>query len=92
MSFLIDEIYTAYKSAYSKNQFMSPKNYVKAKIYHGGKDYDLSKRWYVYYSFIDAKTGKLERQDNIKGGANYFRTKKERLEILETYCQNLSRL
>ncbi len=80
MSFLINEIYTAYKSAYSKNQFMSPKNYVKAKIYHGGKDYDLSKRWYVYYSFIDIKTGKMKRQPPITFSVNRrFKTKNDRL-------------
>ncbi len=46
----------------------------------------------MYYSYRNPKSGKLERQDNIKGGANHFRTKKERLEVLETYSRNLSRL
>ena len=80
MAFLLEEIKSAYKSAYSKNQFMSPKKYVKAKIYHGGKVYDLSKRWYVYYSFIDAKTGKMKRQPPITFSVNRrFKTKEERL-------------
>lgn len=38
---------------------------------------DLSKRWYVYFSFRNPKTGKLERQTNIKGDANKYLTKKE---------------
>lgn len=49
MGFLIEEI----KSAYNEKPM---KNYVLAKIYHGGKTYDLTKRWYVYYSFQNPST------------------------------------
>jgi hypothetical protein len=42
----------------------------------------LSKYWYVYYKFIDDGTGKLKRMPNIKAGANRYKTKKEKLQIL----------
>lgn len=80
MGFSIDEIRTAYESAYSKNDYMAPNKYIKAKIYHGGKDFNLSKRWYVYYSYIDDSTGKMKRQSPITLKVNRkFKTKEERL-------------
>lgn len=67
----------------------------KPKIYTGGVDISqwsklkssekkaaLSKPWYVYYSFRNPKTNELKRQPNIKGGANLYSTRKERLTIL----------
>ena len=78
------------------------KLYSEPKIYTGGvdiskwsklskqeKDIALSKHWCVYYSYRDPKTGKLKRQDNIKGGVNRYKTKQERMEVLETYMRNL---
>ncbi len=80
-------------------------NYSTPKIYTGGvdvrkwkrlssevKEAAISKPWYVYYSYRNPKTGYMDRQDNIKGGANYFTTKEERMEVLETYQRNLERL
>ncbi|WP_411767826.1 tyrosine-type recombinase/integrase [Winogradskyella sp. A3E31] len=71
-------------------------NYSEPKIYTGGvavnqwsklskkeRDKALSKPWYVYYAFRHPETHKLVRQPNIKGGANNFYTKKDRLEILK---------
>ena len=79
MAFLIKEIESAYKSAYSKDLLMSPKKHIKAKIYHGGKNYDLAKRWYVYYSFVD-DSGNMKRQTPITLAVNRrFKTKSERL-------------
>jgi integrase len=49
----------------------------------------LEKDWYLYYSYRNPKTGKLERQPNIKAGANKFKTKKERLQVLKTLQRNL---
>ena len=40
----------------------SLKKYTKPKIYHGGNDFDLSKRWYVYYSYLNPKTGEMVQQ------------------------------
>nr|WP_321222216.1 site-specific integrase [uncultured Psychroserpens sp.] len=70
--------------------------YSEPKIYTGGVDVTqwsklnraeqkiaLSKSWYVYYSYRHPQTNKLVRQKNIKGGANTFNTRKERLIILK---------
>lgn len=82
MSFFNDELRTAYESAYS--EFMKPKNYIAAKIYHGGKNFDLKKRWYVYYSFVDPSTGQMKRQPPITFKVNQrFKTKAERLHHLK---------
>jgi hypothetical protein len=74
---------------------LTPKKYSKPRIYTGGVDITLwnqfskleqstalSKDWYVYYKFIDDGTGKLKRMPNIKAGANKYKTKKEKLQIL----------
>jgi hypothetical protein len=49
----------------------------------------LEKEWYVYYSFRNPTTGRLERQPNIKAGANRFKTKKERLAFLRVLQTSL---
>ncbi len=66
------------------------KDYSQPKIYDAGGD--LSKRWYVYYSYREPKTGKLKRQPPIYKGANRFDTKAERLEILMAYKLALKKL
>ncbi|WP_159946934.1 hypothetical protein [Polaribacter septentrionalilitoris] len=66
------------------------KNYSDPKIYTGGiaisnwsklstkaQKAALDKPWYLYFSYRNPKTGKLERQTNIKGDANKYLTKKE---------------
>lgn len=71
------------------------KKYTQPKIYTGGvditlwnqlskskQDEALSKDWYIYYKYLDHTTNKLKRMPNIKGGANRFKTKKERLQYL----------
>ncbi|OAD46678.1 tyrosine-type recombinase/integrase [Polaribacter atrinae] len=50
---------------------------------------DLSKRWYVYFSFKDPETGKMKRMGNIYGKANNYKTKEARLTILTSYRKNL---
>jgi integrase len=67
-----------------KKQFSTPKIYTASE--------NLSKRWYVYFSFRDPKTGKLSRMKNIYGTANTFHTKEERLTILSSYQKNLLKL
>lgn len=52
------------------------KQYSLPKIYDANGD--LSKRWYVYYSFRNPTTDKLERQTPIYSGVNQFKTLKER--------------
>ncbi|QHI39273.1 Tyrosine recombinase XerC [Kordia antarctica] len=66
------------------------KDYSQPKIYDANGD--LSKRWYVYYSYREPKTDKLKRQPPIYKGANRFDTKAERLEILMAYKLALKKL
>jgi integrase len=81
------------------NNLLKQKDYTVPKIFTGGvnillwnhlseseKAKALSKSWYVYYSFRDAKTGKLKRMPNIKGNANKLKTKKERINYLNAMC------
>ncbi len=81
MAFLIDKLQTAYETAYNDFQM---KKYIEPKIYHGGKAFDLKKRWYIYYSFLDPATGRMKRQSPITLKVNKrFKTKRERLYNLE---------
>lgn len=78
-------------------------NYSDPKIFTGGVEISqwkklskqeqnnaLLKDWYVYYSFRNPKTGKLERQSNVKLGSNKIKSAKERFEFLKMVQQNLS--
>jgi integrase len=78
-------------------------NYSEPKIFTGSVEFSqwnklskqaqqeaLSKDWYVYYSVRNPKTGKLERQPNIKQEANRIKTAKERFQYLKTIQQDLS--
>lgn len=67
-----------------KKDFSPPKIYIA----HG----DLSKRWYVYFSFRDPKTGRLKRMKNIYGAANSHKTKEERMMLLSRYRRRLLKL
>ncbi|WP_435416533.1 tyrosine-type recombinase/integrase [Polaribacter aestuariivivens] len=62
-------------------QFTTPKIYIAKG--------DLSKRWYVYFSFRNPKTGKLERMTNVYGKVNLYKTKESRLSLLLKYKKNL---
>ena len=77
-------------------------NYSEPKIYTGGVDIStwskltskekkasLEKPWYVYFSFRNPDSKKLERQPNIKAGANKLKTKRERYAFLKTMQQAL---
>ena len=50
---------------------------------------DLSKRWYLYFSFRNPKTGKLKRMANIYGKVNHYKTKEARISVLSSYRKNL---
>lgn len=67
-----------------KNLFSAP------KIYNAKGD--LSKRWYVYFSYRNPKTGKLQRMQNVYGKANKYTTKEDRLFILTVYKRSLLKL
>ncbi|MDC6388781.1 site-specific integrase [Maribacter sp. PR1] len=91
-----------YEKAYV---FRMKVNFSEPKIYTGGVDVSkwstlsrkeqndaLDKPWYVYYSFRNPETGKMIRQGQIKGGANKFKTKKERYQFLAILRNNLHQL
>ena len=78
-------------------------NYSEPKIFTGKVDVSqwnkltkqeqneaISKDWYVYYSVRNPKTGKLERQTNVKFEANRIKSPKERFQYLRTVQQDLS--
>ena len=77
MTDFLSKLESAYKSAY-KN--FAPMKYSKVRIYHGGPSYDLTKRWFIYYEYLNPKTGKMERQSpqTLKGN-RLHKTKKDRL-------------
>ncbi len=60
------------------------------KIYDA--DGDLAKRWYVCFSFVDPKTGRLKRMKNIYGKTNRYQTKDSRYFILGLYRKRLLKL
>ena len=66
-----------------KRKFSAPKIF--------DADGDLSKRWYVYFSYRNPETGKMKRMKNIYGGANRFKTKAERYSVLSLYKKRLLR-
>ena len=66
------------------------KNFSNPKIYTANGD--LSKRWYVYFSFRNPKTGKLQRMKNIYGKCNNYNTKEDRLSVLTIYRKKLLQL
>ena len=90
MSKIIDLLTDEYANEYDlahKKQFSLP------KIYDANSD--LSKRWYVYYSFRNPSTDKLERQTPVYAGVNLFKTLKERkgaikilVRAIETILEN----
>lgn len=69
---------SAYANAYDLK--IKP-NYSTPKIYNAGGD--LTKRWYVYYSFKNPETGKMERQDPIYADVNrLFKTLSTRTKAI----------
>lgn len=88
---LLEILKTEYSNEYSIVMPNIP--YKLPKIYHGGKDYDLSQRWYVYYSYINPNTGKMQRQPPIYMNVNRdYTTVKERLSRLNAISKNLAEL
>lgn len=62
-------------------------NYSIPKIYTANND--LSKRWYVYFTFLNPKTGKKQRMKNFYGKANLHKTKAERLYELALFQRKI---
>ena len=61
------------------------KQYSRPAIYDANGD--LSKRWYVYYSYRNPKTDRLERQTPIYLGVNQFKTLPERIKAIKIMRQ-----
>lgn len=71
---LSNEYGNAYDLSYKK-QYSEPKSYTA--------NGDINKRWYVYFSFRNPKTNKLERQTPIYAGVNEFKNYKDRIRAIE---------
>jgi len=90
MSKILELLFTEYENIYGLKM---KKNYSIPKVYHGGDDYDLTKRWYVYYSFRNPETGKLKRQSPIFANFNrQHKTKRERLKSFKILRESLENL
>lgn len=74
----------------SEHNLIQKKEYSIPKIYDAKGD--LSKRWYVYFSYRDPETNKLKRQKNIYGYANNYKNKEDRLAVLSSYRKQLLKL
>jgi len=74
----------AYDCAYD---LQMTKNFSNPTIYIANGD--LTKRWYVYFSYRNPETGKLKRVTPIYGNVNKFKTKEERLYVLSAYRKKL---
>jgi integrase len=93
MSKILELLCIEYENVYGLKM---KKDYSIPKIYHGGEDYDLTKRWYVYYSYRHPETGLLVRQSPIFAKFNSLcKTKRERLkhfnilrETLESFLKD----
>lgn len=73
---------SAYSSAYKLETKM---NYTLPQIYDA--DGDLSKRWYVYFNFLNPNTDKMERQNPVYRGVNKFKTLSERRKAIKILQQ-----
>ena len=73
-----------YESAYD---LQMTKNFSNPNIYIASGD--LTKRWYVYFSYRNPETGKLKGVTPIYGNVNKFKTKEERLYVLSAYRKKL---
>lgn len=74
-----------YGNAYD---FKVKKQYSEPVIYDANGD--LKKRWYVYYSFRNPKTDKLERQTPVYAGVNAFKNLSERKRAIEVVRKAIS--
>ena len=85
--FLTFENESAYDCAYD---LQMKKNYSNPTIYDANGD--LSKRWYVYFSYRNPETGKLKRMTPLYGEANKHKTKSDRIFVLTVYKHKIKAL
>lgn len=87
----MDYFFGILQSAHATAQKMGiSKKYTEPKLYHGGKSFDTSKRWYIYYSYEHPEQKDrhgnplMVRQPNITMKFNRkYKGKKERLMHFE---------
>ena len=90
------EILKKYTEKYTLELMKKSKKKYSISFYTGGVDVDkwadltakqkkdaLAKSWYIRWTLLNPKTNRLERQQNIKGGVNRFKSKFNRLEFLK---------
>lgn len=81
MSDFYTKIRNEYANEYSNEYAMKNRGlYSTPKIYDAGGD--LSKRWYVYFSFRNPKTGKMERQSPVYMDVNRIKKLSERKDAI----------
>ncbi|ATA93039.1 integrase [Capnocytophaga canimorsus] len=82
MSDFYNKIRNAYENEYTNAYAMKNRGlYSIPKIYDANGD--LSKRWYVYFSFRNPKTGKMERQTPVYLGVNKLKKLSDRREAIK---------
>jgi integrase len=85
MSKMLRKVKDVYENAYDLK--------THKKLYSGPtiQDYngDLSKRWYVYYSFRNPDTDKLERQTPIDTGVNQHKNLHDRNKAIHTLLKTI---
>ncbi|SFS30910.1 tyrosine-type recombinase/integrase [Lutibacter maritimus] len=93
MASILIKLRTEYFTEYSMKQ------YSKVKIYHGGKDFDLSKRWYVYFNYAHPTlkntdgSPKLVQQNPIYYNINkLYHIKSERMKALKELRDDVEEL
>jgi integrase len=91
MSNLKDFLTFEYESAYDFAYDLTvKKNYSIPKIYTASGD--LKKRWYVYFSYRNPKTGRLKRITPFYGEAHKYKSKEDRLFVLSAYRKKILEL
>ena len=77
MSKFNEKLKNAYANAYGNAYDMKNKGlYTKPRIYDANGD--IAKRWYVYFSYLNPKTNKMERQTPLYYGINNLKDVAER--------------
>ena len=90
MSDFYNKLKNAYENAYTSAYAMKNRGvYSTPKIYDANGD--ISKRWYVYFSFKNPQTGQMERQTPIYLGVNRYKKLSERREAIKVLRDTLEK-
>jgi len=75
---------------FSEQDLKKPKQYGKISTYDAGGN--LEARWYIYFSFRNPETGKLERQPNIYLNFSDFDSIRARRKAIRIAVENLAEI